>query len=84
MSDYEREYSKEQQEERRRADRLTDDALDRWAQAHPREETPTEAEPTQPQCNAVKPGNFYAGQAYKNGCEDDYINKMRERFGEEW
>lgn len=32
----------------------------------------------------VKPGNFYARLAFKNGNEDEYINRMRARYGGEW
>ena len=81
MSDFEREYCKEEREERRRADRIDEAALDRWIDEELKALSPT---PAQPQCDAVKPGNYYAGQAFKNGTEDDYINKMRELFGGEW
>jgi hypothetical protein len=40
--------------------------------------------PTEPLTTPALPGNYYAGQAYKHGCEDEYSNQMKARFGGEW
>jgi hypothetical protein len=32
----------------------------------------------------AKPGSFYAGQALKAGCQDEYDNAMEARYGEGW
>ncbi len=32
----------------------------------------------------VKPGNYYARLAYEQGNEDEYINRMKARYGGEW
>ena len=44
-------------------------------------------EPTRPSkpCDTpIRPGSWYAGQAFKNGTEDDYIDQMKNRYGGEW
>ena len=32
----------------------------------------------------IKPGNYYARLAYEAGCEDEYSNRMKARYGGEW
>lgn len=32
----------------------------------------------------IKPGSHWAAAAYKAGREDEYIDAMRSRYGEEW
>lgn len=32
----------------------------------------------------IKPGSYYARQAYKAGREEEYIDRMRSRYGGEW
>lgn len=32
----------------------------------------------------VRPGNYYARQAMKDGNEDEYIDRMKARYGGEW
>jgi hypothetical protein len=32
----------------------------------------------------VKPGNYYARLALKDGNEDEYSNRMKARYGGEW
>lgn len=38
-----------------------------------------------PECTVpVRPGSWYARQAFKEGCEDEYSNMMKARYGGEW
>lgn len=32
----------------------------------------------------IKPGNVHARNAFKQGREDEYIDRMRNRYGGEW
>ena len=52
-----------------------------WEQANPR--TPTQAKPPEPPL-VIRPGSHWAAAAYKAGREDEYIDAMRSRYGEEW
>lgn len=52
-----------------------------WEQANPR--TPTQPKPTEPPL-VIRPGSHWAAAAYKAGREDEYIDAMRSRYGEEW
>jgi hypothetical protein len=37
------------------------------------------------ECHApVRPGNHNAAAAYRNGCEDEWIDRMNSRYGGEW
>jgi hypothetical protein len=60
--------------------------LDNQVYGVPAEERPVvePCRPTEPLTTPALPGNYYAGQAYKHGCEDEYANKMKARFGGEW
>lgn len=51
---------------------------------------PIEAEPMPPADGArpcpvpVRTGRIYARAAYKAGCEDEWCDRMKERYGGEW
>lgn len=32
----------------------------------------------------IKPGNHFAAAAFKAGCEDEWIDRMKSRYGGEW
>ena len=52
-----------------------------WEQANPR--TPTQPTPPEPPL-VIRPGSHWAAAAFKAGREDEYIDAMRSRYGEEW
>ena len=60
--------------------------LDNQVYGVPAEERPVlePCRPTEPLTTPALPGDYYAGQAYKHGCEDEYINRMKARYGGEW
>lgn len=41
--------------------------------------------PVPPACRTpIKPGNYFASAAFKDGSEDEYANQMKARYGGEW
>ena len=60
--------------------------LDNQVYGVPAEERPVvePCRPTEPLTTPALPGNYYSGQALKNGTEDEYINRMTARYGGEW
>ena len=60
--------------------------LDNQVYGVPAEERPIvePCRPTEPRTTPALPGKYSAGQALKNGTEDEYINRMTARYGGEW
>ena len=60
--------------------------LDNQVYGVPAEERPIvePGRPTEPLTTPALQGNYHAGQAYKAGCEDEYSNRLKARYGGEW
>ena len=63
----------------RAGDGVSTDHDEPKAEAAEQAEPPPSLDPT-----PIRPGAYYARLAYKRGCEDEYSNRMAERYGGEW
>lgn len=50
----------------------------------PAEPAPAPADEARPCPVPVRPGIHNAAAAYRNGCEDEWIDRMNARYGGEW
>lgn len=53
--------------------------------AEPIEDEPHDPpQPARPCPVPIRPGRAYFNAAMKNGCEDEYLDRMKARYGEGW